>query len=78
MEAAPSSFFTYRMARGNKVTKLRVLSTLLLMNQRLHPGLLELAAQSGVEAVDLAQRQHFDYTSREQSPNWLLGSAPIR
>jgi sugar phosphate isomerase/epimerase len=49
------------------VTKLRVLSTHLFMNQRLHPGLLELAAQSGVEAVEIfAQRQHFDYTSREQ------------
>ena len=36
------------------------------MNQRLHPGLLELAARSGAEAVELfAARQHFDYTSRE-------------
>jgi sugar phosphate isomerase/epimerase len=36
------------------------------MNQRLHPGLLELASQSGAEAVEIfAARQHFDYTSRE-------------
>jgi sugar phosphate isomerase/epimerase len=48
------------------VAKLRVLSTHLFMNQRLHPGLLELAAHSGAQAVELfAARQHFDYTSRE-------------
>jgi sugar phosphate isomerase/epimerase len=45
---------------------LRVLSTHLFLNQRLHPGLLELAARSGAEAVEIfAARQHFDYTSRE-------------
>jgi sugar phosphate isomerase/epimerase len=45
---------------------MRVLSTHLFLNQRLHPGLLELAARSGVEAVEIfAARQHFDYTSRE-------------
>jgi sugar phosphate isomerase/epimerase len=49
------------------VAKLRVLSTHLFMHQRLHPGLLELAAQSGAQAVEIfAARQHFDYTSREQ------------
>ena len=49
------------------MAKLRVLSTHLFMNQRVHPGLLELAAQSGAQAVELfAARQHFDYTSREQ------------
>jgi len=38
----------------------------LFLHQRLHPGLLELAAQSGAQAVELfAARQHFDYTSRE-------------
>jgi sugar phosphate isomerase/epimerase len=37
------------------------------MNQRLHPGLLELASRSGAQAVEIfAARQHFDYTSREQ------------
>lgn len=45
---------------------LRVLSTHLFLNQRLHPGLLELAERSGAEAVEIfAARQHFDYTSRE-------------
>lgn len=48
------------------MAKLRVLSTHLFMNQRLHPGLLEMAARSGAEAVEIfAARQHFDYSSRE-------------
>src|ERR1700691_197746 len=45
---------------------LRVLSTHLFLNHRLHPGLLELASRSGAQAVEIfAARQHFDYTSRE-------------
>ena len=45
---------------------LRVLSTHLFLNQRLHPGLLELAGRAGAEAVEIfAARQHFDYTSHE-------------
>ena len=45
---------------------LRVVSTHLFLNQRLHPGLLELAVRGGAEGVELfAARQHFDYTSRE-------------
>jgi len=45
---------------------LRVLSTHLFLNQRLHPGLLELAGRAGAQAVEIfAARQHFDYTSRE-------------
>ncbi len=45
---------------------LRVLSTHVFLNQRLHPGLLELAGRAGAEAVEIfAARQHFDYTSRE-------------
>jgi len=49
------------------LAKLRVLSTHLFMNQRLHPGLLELAGHSGAQAVEIfAARQHFDYTAREQ------------
>ena len=45
---------------------LRVLSTHLFLNQRLHPGLLELAARSGAQAVEIfAARQHFDYASRD-------------
>ena len=46
---------------------LRVLSTHLFLNRRLHPGLLELAGRSGAQAVEIfAARQHFDYTNREQ------------
>lgn len=49
------------------MAKLRVLSTHVFVNQCLHPGLLELASQSGAQAVEIfAARQHFDYTSREQ------------
>lgn len=45
---------------------LRVLSTHLFLNHRLHPGLLELAERSGAQAVEIfAARQHFDYTNRE-------------
>jgi len=45
---------------------LRVLSTHLFLKQRLHTGMLELAARSGAQAVEIfAARQHFDYTSRE-------------
>ncbi len=45
---------------------LRVLSTHLFLNHRLHPGLLELAGRSGAQAVEIfAARRHFDYTSRE-------------
>jgi sugar phosphate isomerase/epimerase len=56
-----------RTGAGGFLAKLRVLSTHLFMNQRLHPELLELAAQSGAQAVEIfAARQHFDYTSREQ------------
>ena len=48
------------------MTMLRCLSTHLFLKERLHPGLLELAARSGAEAVEIfAARQHFDYTSRE-------------
>jgi len=54
---------------------LRVLSTHLFLNQRMHPGLLELASRSGAEAVEIfAARQHFDYTSREhvsELANWF-------
>jgi sugar phosphate isomerase/epimerase len=50
----------------NLLKMLRVLSTHLFLNHRLHPGLLELASRSGAQAVEIfAARQHFDYTSRE-------------
>jgi sugar phosphate isomerase/epimerase len=45
---------------------LPVLSTHLFLKQRLHPGLLEMAARAGAHGVEIfAARQHFDYTSRE-------------
>ena len=45
---------------------LRVLSTHVFLNHRLHPGLLEFAERSGAQGVEIfAARQHFDYTSRE-------------
>lgn len=60
---------------------LPVLSTHLFLKQRLHPGLLELAARSGAEGVELfAARQHFDYTSREhvmELAAWF-GSNPLQ
>jgi sugar phosphate isomerase/epimerase len=51
---------------GELLTMLRVLSTHLFLSQRLHPGLLELAARCGAQGVEIfAARQHFDYSSRE-------------
>lgn len=54
---------------------LRVLSTHLFLNQRLHPGLLEHAASAGAQGIEIfAARQHFDYTSREhvsEIANWF-------
>lgn len=48
------------------MTMFRVLSTHLFLNQRLHPGILDLAGRAGAEGVEIfAARQHFDYTSRE-------------
>jgi sugar phosphate isomerase/epimerase len=58
---------------------LRVLSTHLFLNHRLHPGLLELAERSGAEGVEIfAARQHFDYTSREdviELAEWFRSNA---
>jgi sugar phosphate isomerase/epimerase len=58
---------------------LRVLSTHLFLNHRLHPGLLELAERSGAEGVEIfAARQHFDYASREhvtELAEWFRSNA---
>lgn len=56
-----------RRPTGTRALKmLRVLSTHLFLNQRLHSGVLEMVARSGAQAVEIfAARQHFDYTSRE-------------
>jgi sugar phosphate isomerase/epimerase len=52
-------------ARGLTIM-LRILSTHLFLTHHLHPGLLELAARSGAQGVEIfAARQHFDYTSRD-------------
>src|SRR5579863_8895844 len=51
---------------GDNLTMLRVLSTHLFLNQRLHSVQLELAARSGAQAVEIfAARQHFDYADRD-------------
>jgi sugar phosphate isomerase/epimerase len=45
---------------------LRVLSTHLFRNQRLHAAQLELSVRSGAQAIELfAARHHFDYASRD-------------
>jgi sugar phosphate isomerase/epimerase len=65
-------------AGGNLTIMQRILSTHLFLNQRLHPGLLELALRCGVQGVEIfAARQHFDYTSREhvaELANWFLSN----
>jgi sugar phosphate isomerase/epimerase len=58
---------------------LRVLSTHLYLNQRLHPGLLEQASRAGAQAVEIfAARQHFDYTRLDDVRDlgaWFKSSA---
>ena len=65
--------------QGDRLTMLRVLSTHVFLNQRLHPGLLELAARSGAQGVEIfAARQHFDYASREhitELASWFRSNA---
>lgn len=44
---------------------LKVISTHVFLNHRLHPGLLDVFARTGAQGVELfAARAHFDYTSR--------------
>lgn len=44
---------------------LKVISTHVFLNHRLHPGLLDVFARAGAQGVELfAARQHFDYTNR--------------
>lgn len=44
---------------------LKAISTHVFLQQRLHPGLLDVFARAGAQGVELfAARQHFDYTSR--------------
>jgi len=66
---------------GPSLTMLRVLSTHLFLNQRLSPGLLDLALQCGAQGVEIfAARQHFDYLSRDhvtELADWFR-SSPLR
>jgi sugar phosphate isomerase/epimerase len=44
---------------------LKVISTHVFLQQRLHPGLLDVFARAGAQGVEIfAARQHFDYSSR--------------
>jgi sugar phosphate isomerase/epimerase len=44
---------------------LKVISSHVFLNHRLHPGLLDVFARAGAQGVELfCARQHFDYTSR--------------
>jgi sugar phosphate isomerase/epimerase len=53
--------------KRNVPLMLRVLSTHLFLQHRLHPGLLDLAARSGAQAIEIfAARQHFDYGDRNE------------
>jgi sugar phosphate isomerase/epimerase len=46
---------------------LRAVSTHLFLQHKLHPGLLDLAARSGAQAIEIfAARQHFNYTYHEE------------
>lgn len=46
-------------------TMLKVISSHVFLNHRLHPGLLDVFSRAGAQGVELfAARQHFDYTSR--------------
>src|ERR1035438_8662463 len=70
-----------RSDSGESFSMLRALSTHLFLKQRLHPGLLELAARSGAQAVEIfAARQHFDYASREhiaEIASWFHSNALV-
>ena len=45
----------------------RAVSTYLYVKERLHPGILDGLARSGVQAIEIfAARQHLDYANRKQ------------
>src|SRR5436305_2222183 len=57
----------------------RAVSTYLFVKERLHPGILDSIARSGVQAVEIfAARQHIDYANRKQHvkeiADWFRGS----
>jgi sugar phosphate isomerase/epimerase len=58
---------------------IKAVSTYLYVKERLHPGILDGLARSGVQAVEIfAARQHFDYANRKahvkEIADWFRGS----
>jgi sugar phosphate isomerase/epimerase len=58
---------------------LKAVSTYLFVKERLHPGILDGLARSGVQAVEIfAARQHLDYANRKahvkEIAEWFRGS----
>ncbi|MGO9087422.1 MAG: sugar phosphate isomerase/epimerase family protein [Terriglobales bacterium] len=57
----------------------KAVSTYLFVKERLHPGILDGLARSGVEAIEIfAARQHLDYANRKahvkEIADWFRGS----
>ena len=57
----------------------KAVSTYLFVKERLHPGILDGLARSGVQAVEIfAARQHIDYANRKahvkEIADWFRGS----
>jgi sugar phosphate isomerase/epimerase len=57
----------------------KAVSTYLFVRERLHPGILDGLARSGVQAIEIfAARQHIDYANRKQHvkeiAEWFRGS----
>ncbi len=58
---------------------LKAVSTYLFVKERLHPGILDALARSGVQAIEIfAARQHLDYANRKahvkEIADWFRGS----
>src|ERR1700738_173641 len=58
---------------------LKAVSTYLYVKERLHPGILDGLARSGVQAIEIfAARQHLDYANRKahvkEIAEWFRGS----
>ena len=57
----------------------KAVSTYLFVKERLHPGILDGLARSGVQAIEIfAARQHLDYANRKahvkEIADWFRGS----
>jgi sugar phosphate isomerase/epimerase len=57
----------------------KAVSTYLFVKERLHPGILDGLARTGVQAIEIfAARQHFDYANRKahirEIADWFRGS----